>query len=94
MPYARLVQAAEIAIDEMARKQKTELVTAAFIGYQFAAAQGALKPSTTFDKYLTSLGLNDKPKSGTLAREKEQARATAERVAALFNQAPVTKEIE
>jgi len=94
LPYARLLQAAEVAIDEMQRQQKSELVNAAFIGYQFAASQGALKPSTTFEKYLQSLGLADKPKSGTLARERDKARATAERVAALFNQAPVTKETE
>lgn len=92
LPYARLLQAAEVAIDEMAREQKSELVNAAFIGYQFAASQGALKSGTTFEKYLSSLGLSDKPKSGTLAREKATARATAERVAALFNQAPVSKE--
>jgi hypothetical protein len=94
MPYARLLQAAKVAIDEMQRQQKAELVNAAFVGYQFAASQGTLKKSTTFDKYLQSLGLADKAKSVTLAREKAKARATAERVAALFNQAPVTKETE
>ncbi len=94
MPYARLLQAAEVAIDEMSRVERNQLVNAAFVGYQMAASQGALKSGMSFSKYLASLGLADKPAEGTLTREREAAAATAARVAELFNAGPVRKETE
>ena len=92
MPYARLVQATRVAIDEAQRSTKNDLVNAAFIGYQFAASQGALKSGMNFQKYLEGMGLGDKTARGSIKREKEKAKETAARIAELFNAAPVVKE--
>ena len=93
MPYARLIQATRVATHFYERAAKDALINSAFVGYQFAASQGALKPSTTFEKYLAGMGLADKPKGSTLRSEKERAKETAARVAELFNQGPVRKEL-
>jgi predicted alpha-1,6-mannanase (GH76 family) len=94
MPYARLMQAASVAIEEMVRVEKQQMVNAAFIGYQTAAAQGALKKGMTFARYLTQLGLHAKPDSATIRAEREAAKATAARVTELFNRGNVRKETE
>jgi hypothetical protein len=92
MPYARLIQATRVAAHYAERAAFDDLTTAAFIGYQFAATNGALKKNMTFSAYLKALGLSKTPRGDTIATEKERAKEMAARVAAAFNSGPVLKE--
>lgn len=92
MPYARLVQATRVATFFAERSAIDELTSAAFVGYQFAASNGSLNKNMTFAKYLKALGLSKMPKGDTVKTEKERAKETAAKVAAMFNAAPVRKE--
>lgn len=88
MPYLRFAQSVRLAGESAAEEQTAEYRRAAFIGWQFASAQGALKNGTTFDKYLRSMNLQPrdrtKPRGTEIARERAEAHERHDRIRDAF----------
>jgi hypothetical protein len=86
------VQAVRVAATTAANEATNQYRVAAFVGWQNAAAQGALKPGTTFEKYQKQIGLtaptSSRPKSAvpsaTIAVERDAAHARAASVREAF----------
>lgn len=85
MPYARFVQSTRLAAAAAADEIQNEFRLAAFVGWQNASVQGAIK-RMSFDKYLKGLGLNAKQAvpRGQIAAEREAAHERANSVREAF----------
>lgn len=95
LPYLRLQQEIRLASERELASQRTELQHAAFVGWQLRdvvmTALGA-KRKPTFQQYLQSLGLGDKPRSkATALAEKGAGTKNAARVREAFRRGAVRK---
>lgn len=90
IPYSRFQQDTRLAADNAANALTEQYRTAAFVGWQNASVQGALKKGMNFETYLRSLGLAPKRVNagGEIAAERIAAHERANAVRDAFRRKP------